>query len=210
MKKSGKKLKKGMVMSMIVAGTLILSSMGVGAEAQAATNKTQQITKSAAVTQVSATVSKKGVLTYPKKFSMKQVSSELKPEAAKLMKIYGNSLNTGKTTSFNSYVNKHVAEHGKNDYLLGHKYVNDNYSRKIKGMRKVNSKKTLSTYSKALNKVTTSKVKVESTYKGTGFATFTYEYRPKEFDAFGTVTIKFSFSQLKNGKYVLEDLYFIY
>ncbi|MEK5529724.1 hypothetical protein MKX79_10130 [Viridibacillus sp. FSL R5-0468] len=208
MKKSGKKLKKGMVMSMVVASTLLLSTLG-GVEAHAATNKTQQITKSAAVTQVSATVSKKGVLTYPKKFSMKKVTSELKPEAAKLIKIYGNSLNTGKTTSFNSYVNKHVAEHGKNDYLLGHKYTKDNYSRKIKGMRKVNSKKILSTYSKALNKVSTSKVKVYDTYKGKGFATFTYEYRPKEFDAFGTIAIKFSFTQLKNGKYVLEYLYYL-
>ncbi|OMC84524.1 hypothetical protein BK128_16685 [Viridibacillus sp. FSL H7-0596] len=208
MKKSGKKLKKGMVMSMVVASTLLLSTLG-GVEAQAATNKTQQITKSAAVTQVSATVSKKGVLTYPKKFSMKKVTSELKPEAAKLIKIYGNSLNTGKTTSFNSYVNKHVAVHGKNDYLLGHKYTKDNYSRKIKGMRKVNSKKILSTYSKALNKVSTSKVKVYDTYKGKGFATFTYEYRPKEFDAFGTIAIKFSFTQLKNGKYVLEYLYYL-
>ncbi|MFJ9462796.1 hypothetical protein [Viridibacillus arvi] len=209
MKKSGSKLKKGMVMSMIVAGTLMLSSMGVGAETQAATNKTQQITKSAAVTQVAATVSKKGVITYPKKFSMKKVTSELKPEAAKLIKIYGNSLNTGKTTSFNSYVNKHVVEHGKNDFFLGHKYTNDNYSRKIKGMRKVNSKKILSTYSKALNKVSTSKVEVYDTYKGKGFATFTYQYRPKEFDAFGSIAIKFSFTQLKNGKYVLEYLYYL-
>lgn len=45
-------------MSMVVASTLLLSTLG-GVEAHAATNKTQQITKSAAVTQVSATVSKK-------------------------------------------------------------------------------------------------------------------------------------------------------
>ncbi|MGE7623420.1 hypothetical protein ACQKMD_10265 [Viridibacillus sp. NPDC096237] len=209
MKQRRMKLKKGMVMSTIVACSLLFGSMGFGEETKAATNKTQQASKSS-ITKVSATVSKKGVLTYPKKFSMKKVTSELKPEAAKLIKIYGNSLNTGKTTSFNSYVNKHVAAHGKNDYLLGHKYVKDNYSKKIKGMRKVNSKKTLSTFEKALNKVTTSKVGVESTYKGKGFATFTYEFRPKEFDAFGTVTVKFSFTQLNKDKYVLENIYFIY
>lgn len=210
MKQRRMKLKKGIVMSTIVACSLVFGSMGLGEETKAATNKTQQTSKSASITKVSATVSKKGVLTYPKKFSMKKVTSELKPEAAKLIKIYGNSLNTGKTTSFNSYVNKRVAEHGKNDYLLGRKYTKDNYSRKIKGMRKVNSKKTLSAFEKALNKVTTSKVGVESTYKGSGFATFTYEFRPKEFDAFGTVTVKFSFTQLKKDKYVLENIYFIY
>ncbi|MBK3496707.1 hypothetical protein JFL43_17940 [Viridibacillus sp. YIM B01967] len=210
MKQRRKKLKKGMAMSTIVACILLFGSMGVGVEAKAATNKTQQTSKSVGVTQVAATVSKKGVLTFPKQFSMKKVISELKPEAANLVKIYGDSLNTGKTTSFNSYVNKHVAEKSNDNYLLGHKYVRDNYSRKVKAMRKGTSKKNLSIYSKALKKVTTSEVKVYNTYKGTGFATFTYEFRPKNFDAFGTVTVQFKFSQLNNGKYVLENLYYIY
>ncbi|MGE6257646.1 hypothetical protein ACQKCU_06995 [Heyndrickxia sporothermodurans] len=208
MRQQRKKLKKGIIMSTLIACSLLVGSIGAGAEANAATNKAQLTSKSTKVTQA-ATVSKKGVLTFPKKFSMKKVTSELKPEVAKLVKIYGDSLNTGKTSSFNSYVNKHVAEHTKTNYLLGRKYVRDNYSKKVKAMRKANSKKTLSIYSKALKKVTTSQVKVNNTYKGTGFATFSYNFRPKNFDAYGTVTVYFKFTQLKNGKYVLEHVYFI-
>jgi len=193
-------------MSTIVACSLLFASIGVGAETKA----TQQTSTSVSVTKASVTVSKKGVLTFPKKFSMKKVTSELKPEAVKLIKIYGDSLNTGKTTSFNSYVNKHVAEKADTNYLLGRKYVRDSYSQKVKGMRKANSKKTLSTYSKAVKEVKTSKVTVENTYKGTGFATFMYQFQPKNFDAFGSVTVKFKFTQLKNGKYVLENVYFVY
>jgi len=85
-------------MSTIVACSLLFGSIGVGAENKA----TQQTSTSVSVTKASATVSKKGVLTFPKKFSMKKVTSELKPEAVKLIKIYGDSLNTGKTKSFNS------------------------------------------------------------------------------------------------------------
>ncbi|MGE8207498.1 hypothetical protein ACQKP0_23780 [Heyndrickxia sp. NPDC080065] len=210
MKQQRKKLQKGIIMSSVIACGLVFGSMGIGVDAKAATNKTLQTSKSVKATQASATVSKKGVLTFPKKFSMKKVTNELKPEAAKLVKIYGDSLNTGATKSFNSYVNKHVAEHTNTNYLLGRKYVRDNYSKKVKGMRKVNSKKTLSAYSKELKKAKTSKIKVDNTYKGTGFATFTYQFRPDNFDAFGTVTVQFKFDQLKNGKYVLEDLYFIY
>lgn len=204
-----KALKKRLAMSTIIACSLFIGSMGVGAEGRASTDKVAQASQISSFTQA-ATVSKKGILTYPKKFSMKTVTTELKPEAAKLIKTYGDSLYTGKTTSFNSYVDKHVAEKTSSNYLLGRKYVKNNYSQKVKGMRKVNSKKVLASYSKALKLATTSKVKVSNTYKGTGFANFTYEFQPPNFDAFGRVTVQFSFTQLKNGNYVLEDIYFIY
>lgn len=205
-----KKLKKGIVMSTILASSLLFGAMGASAESNVTTNKEKQAFKSVSTTKAAATVSKKGVFTFPKKYSMTTVTNELKPEAAKLIKIYGDALGTGKTTAFNTYVNQHVAEKSEQDrYLLGRKYTKDKYSQKVKAMRKANAK-IIPTYSKAVKQVTTSKVKVSNTYKGTGFATFTYEFRPNGFNAFGTVTVKFSFTQLKNGNYALEDIYYIY
>ncbi|MDZ5472865.1 hypothetical protein SM124_14120 [Bacillus sp. 31A1R] len=200
-----KKLRKGIVMSTVLACSLIFGSTVAGAESNVTNSKETQ-----SFTQAASTVSKKGVLTFPKKYSMKKVTSELKPEAAKLMKIYAESLRTGKTKPFHTYVNKHVAEKSDDNWLIGRKYVRDGYSDKVKGMRKANSKDTLSTYSKEVKKVTTSKVKTSHTYKGSGFATFQYDFQPANFNAFGTVTVQFKFTQLKNGKYVLENVYFVY
>lgn len=201
MNQRSKKRKIGMVMSALVTCGLLLGSTGVAAESKVKTTST---------TKATATVSKKGVFTFPAKYNMTTVTNELKPEAAKLIKIYGDALGTGKMNSFNAYVNQHVAEKSEQDrYLLGRKYVKDNFSQKVKGMREKN-KKTIAAYSKAVKQVTTSKVKVDNTYKGTRFANFTYEFRPSGYNAFGTVTVKFKFTQLKNGKYALEDIYYIY
>lgn len=201
-----KKRKIGAFMSTLVACSLLLGSTTAAAESSATIAKA----KTTSTTKVTATVSKKGVFTFPAKYNMTTVTNELKPEAAKLIKIYGDALGTGKMNSFNAYVNKHVAEKSEQDrYLLGRKYVKDNFSQKVKGMREKN-KKTIVAYSKAVKQVTTSKVKVDNTYKGTRFANFTYEFRPSGYNAFGTVTVKFKFTQLKNGKYALEDIYYIY
>lgn len=204
-------LKKGIITSMIIAFCLFFSSISVNAEPKDATSKNEGTVE---LTAAKKTVSKKGVMTFPQKYNIKKVAEELKPEAAKLIKIYGDSLGTGKTKAFNSYVNKHVSDKIPKEYLLGRKYVKDNYSEKVKGMRKANSKKTITAYAKEVKKVKTSKVKVGDTRKGTGYGTgyakFQYQFEPENFNAFGTVTIYFNFTLLKSGKYILEDVYIGY
>ncbi|MFJ8262896.1 hypothetical protein ACIQ4I_13225 [Rummeliibacillus sp. NPDC094406] len=199
--------KKSMLISTIVAGSLLFGT--TWAEAKTVeVNKVNATAVSTSTKTVATSVSKKGVLTLPKNFKTSTVKNELKPEAAKLIKIYGGSLKDGKTTTFNSYVNKHVAPHTKTDYLLGHQYTKDDYSKKVKGTRKVNSKDSISKYSKAVMKVTTSKVKNSYAHKGDGWANFSYDFQPENYSPMNTVTIYFRFTQLKNGQYVLENIHY--
>jgi len=199
--------KKSMLISTIVAGSLLFGTTWAGAKT-VDVNKVNATAVSTSTKTVATTVSKKGVLTLPKNFKMSTVKNELKPEAAKLIKIYGGSLKDGKTTAFNSYVNKHVAAQTKTNYLLGHQYSKDNYSRKVKGTRKVNSKSDLSKYSKAIMQVTSSKVKINDSFKGKGWAKFYYDFLQKNYSPMNTVTVTLKFTQLKNGQYVLEDIYY--
>ncbi|WP_397538102.1 hypothetical protein [Rummeliibacillus pycnus] len=194
--------KKSMLISTIVAGSLLFGTTWAGAKTLNAT------AVSTSTKTVATTISKKGVLTLPKNFKMSTVKNELKPEAAKLIKIYGGSLKDGKTTAFNSYVDKHVAAHTNTNYLLGHQYSKDNYKQRVKANRKANSKSSLSSYSKAVMQVTTSKVTINDTYKGDGWANFSYNFRPKNYSPMNTVTVYLKFNQLKNGKYVLEDIHY--
>ncbi|RPJ96078.1 hypothetical protein [Rummeliibacillus sp. TYF005] len=73
--------KKGIIVSIILACSLVIGTAEVSAESNA--TSTKKVVQTASEKKV---VSKKGVITLPKKFKTKTVMSELRPEAAKLMK----------------------------------------------------------------------------------------------------------------------------
>ncbi|MGG0656917.1 hypothetical protein [Rummeliibacillus pycnus] len=201
MKQRSKKFKKGIVMSMVLACSLVFGT--VGASAASSATSTSKTVKTASTTPV---VSKKGVITLPKKFKTKTVMTELRPEAAKLIKIYGTSLGDGKTDNFKAYAQKHLVAKTSTNYMLGYGYSLDNYKYKVKGTRKANSKAKIASYSKAVKKVTTSQIKNEDSYVGTGFATFEFSFQPKNYSPMNRINVYLKFSQLQNGKYVLETI----
>ncbi|MGE8207497.1 hypothetical protein ACQKP0_23775 [Heyndrickxia sp. NPDC080065] len=200
-----KKLKKGTLISGIIACGLVFGSIGVGVEASAATNNMQQASKSVSVKKAAATVSKKGIMSFPKKFNKKNVINELKPEAVKLIKMYADTLKTGKTKTFDTYVDKHIMD-GKSTIFVGsRKNAKNSYKISIKNDKKYNSKKKIVDYSTALKKVTSSKLVMEQNYSKDYAAHFSYEYKPKGF--FISAKVSFSFIQ-SNGKYVLTAINF--
>lgn len=201
--------KRNIIISTVVACSLIFGATSTGAESKiSSTNKPVQTTTTKKVKKTKKVVPTKGVITLPKKFKSKTVANELKPEAAKLIKTYGSSLGNGKTNTFNSYVKKHVAPKIDTNYLLGHSYSIENYSDKVKGTRKVNSKEATKKYSAAVKKVTTSKVKIDDKRVKNGFATFSFEFQPKNYSPMNVVIVYFKFYQLKDGKYVLESIHY--
>lgn len=107
MKILNRKSKKAIVISAIAACRLFAGSMGAGAEGSTAASKTGQAQLYASSVKAAATLSKKGVMSFPKRFNKKNVINELKPEAVNLIKTYGSTLQTGSTRNFNAYVDKH-------------------------------------------------------------------------------------------------------
>ena len=201
MKQRSKKFTKSIVMSMVLACSLVYGTVGASAASNA--TSTSKAVKTATTTPV---VSKKGVITLPKKFSTKTVKSELRPEAAKLIKIYGTSLGDGNTDNFKAYAKKHLVAKTHTNYMLGYGYSLDKYKNKVKGTRKANSKAEIANYSKAVKKVTTSQIRNEDSYVGTGFATFEFSFQPKNYSPMNRINVYLKFSQLQNGKYVLETI----
>lgn len=195
--------KKGIIVSIILACSLVIGTVEVSAESNA--TSTKKVIQTVSKKKV---VSKKGVITLPKKFKTKTVMSELRPEAAKLIKTYGASLGDGKTKAFKTYVIKHVATKKDGRYMLGHDYTVENYNDKVKRTREANTKKNNANYSKAVKKVTTSKVEYHDYTVRKGFADFSFSFLPKNYSPMNTVVVNLCFTQLENGKYVLEKIYY--
>lgn len=193
--------KKGIIVSIILACSLVIGTAEVSAESNA--TSTKKVVQTASEKKV---VSKKGVITLPKKFKTKTVMSELRPEAAKLIKMYGASLGDGKTKTFKTYAIKHLASKKDGRYMLGYGYSVENYNDKVKRTREANTKKDTANYSKAVKKVTTSKVEYNDYSVRKGFANFSFSFQPKNYSPMNAVTVYLHFTQLKNGKYVLESI----
>ncbi|RFU61260.1 hypothetical protein [Peribacillus glennii] len=193
--------KKKIVGSFLLAFILFLGSLtGSAVTASASTDVSKQ---SAAATKAAVP---KGVFSYPSKFSKTELTAELKPEAVKLMKIYAESILTGKVTNFNKYVDKHVAEKASGNFLLGRKYNKDRYKQTVTANRKANKRSTRDAYARDLKKVTSKGIKVYYSSKKSNVASFQYSYTPRGWDAFSIVYVSFNFTKQENGRYVLESL----
>ncbi|MGE6260075.1 hypothetical protein ACQKCU_19715 [Heyndrickxia sporothermodurans] len=200
MRKLSKNLRKRAFMSSVVACTLLFGAMGVGAEANASTTTVKQT----ATKHVSkATVSKKGIMSFSKSFNKKKVINELKPEAAKLIKVYADTLKTGKTKSFYTYIDKHVID--SSIFKGSRKNTKDSYKISIKNTKRYSTKKKTIDFANGLKKVKTSKLKMEQSYSKGYSANFSYEYKPAGF--YNGVKVSFMFIQ-SNGKYVLTAVHF--
>ncbi len=191
-----------------VKGTIATSVLASGLLIGTASFETSELVGTQTVQAASKKVSKKGVFTLSKGFTLKEAQNELRPEAARLIRIYGESNRTGKTTTFNKYAKNHIAPKTDTNYLLGYKYSTDRYKERIKLNRKSNSKKIIHLYGKNLKLATTSKVKNYDSRKGTGWANIRYQFQPKDFNAMGNVSVTLKFTKVKSGKYVLEDIHF--
>jgi hypothetical protein len=189
-------IKKKLIVSTLVACSLLFGGVAEG-PANAASSSTSTATKASLP---------KGVYTYPANFSKTTATAQMKIEATAVIKLYADALRTGKSTGYNNYVNKHVAEKAADNFLLGRKYNRDQFATLIYGSRRSNKKTTIDAYTRDLKKVTTSKVKVSYTNKNSSLATFQYSYLPSGWGAFSTVTVTFGFYKLRNGKFVLEKV----
>lgn len=150
-------------------------------------------------------VSNKGIITLPSNFSESKEKNALKTEAVKLIKIYAEEIVTGKTTKFNSYVDKYLYE--EKDSAFNRKYSKDKYKNQLAAVRKANNADKRKKYSAALKKANTSNIKISYSYKGGGSANFDYSYYPEGWTATSGVYVSLGFKRLENGKYVLQRLY---
>lgn len=200
------KKKKGLKTG--VAVLLLASSLSFGAIGAGATTNNSQMDNTSVVATTASTETKKQVFTYSSNFNKKTVSNKMKKEAVILIKTYADSLNTGKVTAFNKYVDKRVYEADRIDWAIGTKYNKDEYKDKIQATRKANKKADTQAYSKALKKVTQKTLTVEETKKDKNRAMFQYSYQPKGWNALSSVYITFHYKKLENGKYVLEKIHF--
>lgn len=149
-----------------------------------------------------------GIIKYSSDFDHTKASKSLKTQATALIKIYGNSLSTGKVSDFNKYVDKHVYEFDKKDYAIGRPYNKDRYKEKIVNTKKANTKENMTAYSKALKNVKQSEIEIKGATKDTSGAKFFYSFQPNGWNALSTVTLTLDFKKLKNGSYVLEHIHF--
>ncbi|MGG4507750.1 hypothetical protein ABEW77_18370 [Heyndrickxia sporothermodurans] len=154
-----------------------------------------------------APVSKKGIITLSSDFSESSVKNSLKTEAVALIKLYADEIVSGKTTKFNSYVDKHIMEKTSKNYVLGRKYNKDKYKQQITNVRKANNADKRKKYSNALKKVTVSKIKNAYSNKSGGSASFDFSYYPDGWTATSSVHVSLGFTRLESGKYVLQTIY---
>lgn len=197
------------VVTLLLASSLTFGAIGAGASTQSTNSP---ITKASAST--SSAKSTTGVFILPTNFNKTTVSKKMKTEAVALLKIYADSLRTGKVSAFNTYVDKHVYEKDKpgnihNEYKVGTKYNKDNYKDQITAIRKKNKKKTLNSYAKALKNVKVSTLQNYRIEKRSSGATFSYSYLPKGWSPMNTQYVTFHFTPLLHSNYyVLETIYF--
>ncbi|SFC18120.1 hypothetical protein SAMN05443252_10273 [Bacillus sp. OV322] len=206
MKLLNRKSKKTIVISAIAACSLFAGSMGAGAESSAAASKTGQAQLYASSVKATATVSKKGVMSFPKRFSKKNVINELKPEAVNLIKTYASTLQTGSTKSFNAYVDKHMMNSTSKIFVGGREATKKSYKTRVSTTKKYNSKERVSSFSKGLKKATASKLKVEQKYIKDYSAQITYEYKPA--GSYISAKVAFTFILQSNGKYIISAINF--
>ena len=149
-----------------------------------------------------------GIIKYSSNFDHTKASQSMKTQATKLIKIYGNSLSTGKVSEFNKYVDKHVYEFDKKDYTVGRPYNKDQYKEKIDRTRKANTKENIAAYSKALKNVKQAEIEITGATKDSNGAKFYYSFQPAGWNAMSTITLTLDFKKLKNGQYALEHIHF--
>lgn len=149
-------------------------------------------------------VSTKGILTLASNFNETKAKKDLRAEAIQLIKIYADEIVTGKTTKFNSYIDKSLYE--VKDSIFTRKYTKDKYKAKLTAVRKANNADKRKKYSSALKKVNTSNIKMSYSYKGGASATFDYSFYPEGWTATSGVHASLGFTRLENGKYVLQSV----
>ncbi|MFD0050694.1 hypothetical protein ACFVHQ_15395 [Actinomycetes bacterium NPDC127524] len=201
-----RKSKKAFVISAIAACSLFAGSMGAGAEGSTAASKTGQAQLYASSVKAAATVSKKGVMSFPKRFNKKNVINELKPEAVNLIKTYGSTLQTGSTRNFNAYVDKHMMNSTSKIIVGGRESTKKSYKIRVSTTKKYNSKEKVSSFSKGLKKATASKLKIEQKYIKDYSAQITYEYKPA--GSYISAKVAFTFILQSNGKYIISAINF--
>jgi hypothetical protein len=152
--------------------------------------------------------SSKGVMIYPSNFDAKKIAeSDLKQEAVKLLKIYGESLATGKTSKFDAYIKEKAAAKSKNNIVMGHDYAIESFTELIEETIEANDAKTITAYSNTMKSVTAGDLELSDAYKGEYTASISFSFYPEDWDAFSSVYIYFKFSVQDDGKYVLDYIY---
>lgn len=154
------------------------------------------------------TTSSKGVMIYPSNFDAKKIAeNDLRQEAVKLIKIYGESLASNNTSKFDAYIKDKAAAKSKNNFVMGHDYAIESYAELIEETIAANDAKTITAYSNTMKSVTAADLELSDAYKGEYSASISFSYYPEDWDAFSSVYIYFKFSVQDDGKYVLDYIY---
>ncbi|NEW04915.1 hypothetical protein GK047_02640 [Paenibacillus sp. SYP-B3998] len=137
-------------------------------------------------------------------------TAKMKEQAVAIIKLYGDALETGSTAKFDAYVDKFVAE--KRDHSpisLGRQYYKDEFKKKVKGAIAVNDTDKITDYAKTMKAVKSSDVEVYHVSNKTEFSqSFEYNFYPKDWSAFSSVYVHFTFSadQYDSNNFILEEV----
>ncbi|MHA7966873.1 stalk domain-containing protein [Paenibacillus sp. CAU 1782] len=152
--------------------------------------------------------SSKGVMIYPNNFDAKKIAeSDLRQEAVKLIKIYGESLASKNTSKFDAYIKEKAAAKTKYNIVMGHDYAIESYAELIEDTIEANDAKTITAYANTMKSVTAADLELSDAYKGEYSASISFSFYPEDWDAFSSVYIYFKFSVQDDGKYVLDYIY---
>jgi hypothetical protein len=140
-----------------------------------------------------------------------QMTSKLKEQAVILLKMYGDSLLSGDTSNYASYLSKNVSTSRENSGTsLGDDYFINNYSDLVTGTKKANSASTLNSFAKALQNAKLSDIEVGLiSDKNEYFQRFSFSFQPKDFNALSTVYVYFSYDveTYNSSTYILSEAY---
>lgn len=126
-----------------------------------------------------------------------QMTQKMKDEAAVVIKLFGEALETGSTKKFDEYMDTHAAEN-KGSYLpmsSGKQYYKDRFKSLVEATIADNTASTISEYAKALKNVKASEIKVSYVGDKSEFSqSYSYSFTPEGWSAFSSVYVYFDFS----------------
>lgn len=150
----------------------------------------------------------KGLMSYPANFDAEKIAdSDLRQEAVKLIKIYGESLASKSTSKFDAYIKEKAAPKTKDGLFTGHQFSINSYSELIKDTLNANDAKTITAYSNTMKSVTAADLDIFENYKDEYTASFSFSFYPEDWNDDSGAYISFCFVVQDDGKYVLDYIF---